>query len=256
MLKLYSLASSSKGNCHILTDGTTSIMLDIGITSSKLNRILYDNNLSIGNIDGCFITHEHSDHCKGVEYVSKFMKIYSSDGTFMGLKKKHNIRNFVPIWQNESIKIGTLEIIGFNVRHNAYEPFGYAVKNDLGEIFVYITDTGSIDLELNFSPNMILIECNYDEEILKRNVELGIVSKFLLERMESNEGHLSVQKLKKVLNGLKMSLCQQIILCHVSSGNGREDFYKDIENITGIETKQLNSDEFVVNSINEIDFNH
>ena len=78
MLTLQVLGSSSKGNCYVLTNNDTSIMLDCGVDSDKIL-----NNIDINKINGIIITHCHQDHCKGIKKLKDYIncKVYSNDET-------------------------------------------------------------------------------------------------------------------------------------------------------------------------------
>ena len=96
MLKLISLSSSSKGNCHLLTDGSATLMLDCGKIYSKIQDAI------IGKrIDAVLITHEHGDHSSGIKSFlqNKDAPIIGSPGTIAALNNK----DYLKLWQAKPI---------------------------------------------------------------------------------------------------------------------------------------------------------
>ena len=71
MLNLTSLFSSSKGNCTYVFSENTKILVDAGITSKRLCEALNSRNIEPEKIQGILITHEHSDHIKGIKVFCK-----------------------------------------------------------------------------------------------------------------------------------------------------------------------------------------
>lgn len=233
---LKSLSSSSKGNIHILENGQTTILLDCGIKFQRLSEIL--NPL---NIDGVLITHEHGDHIGGCKSLSENKKV-----TFYGTKETLEyikVPEFskVPLEPFKTYKIGTFNIVPFEVKHDAVHPVNYLIKDTLtGAQMLYITDTGYID-NLKFKDiDYILIECNFDENWYSQEVidslepEEAKIRNFRGKRLLSKEGHLSIQKTIRALEGIINHNTKKIILCHVSHNYEK---YKEFESRMKAELK-------------------
>lgn len=226
---LKSLSSSSKGNIHILENGETTILLDCGIKYQRLSEIL-----NPIHIDGVLITHEHGDHVCGCRSLSE-----NKVTTFYGTKEtldNINVPEFTKISLEpfRTYKIGTFNIVPFEVKHDAVHPVNYLIKDNItGAQLLYITDTGYID-NLKFKDiDYILIECNFDEEwyssevINSLPIEEAKIRKFRGKRLLSKEGHLSIQKTVRVLKNIINYNTKKIVLCHISHNY---EGYKNFEN--------------------------
>ena len=86
-MKIYPLCSSSKGNCTYISDGRTAILVDIGIGIRCFSNQLALAGLSPESLRAVFITHEHSDHIKGLSaFCKKYnLPVYASRGTLENL---------------------------------------------------------------------------------------------------------------------------------------------------------------------------
>ena len=238
---LKSLSSSSRGNTHILENGTTTILLDCGM---KFNRLV--NELNPINLDGVLITHEHGDHIGGCESLSQNKRtvFYSTAKTL----NKINVPEFmkVPIVTFKTKRVGTFSIVPFEVRHDAVHPVNYLIKDELSNAkLLYITDTGYID-NLEFTDiDYFLIECNFDEAWFDKE-ELTTAEQIKKKRLFSDVGHLSIQKTISFLKRTMNHNTKKIILCHIShSFDGYKEFEQRVkqelnfENVIALNPKYI-----------------
>ena len=210
---LKSLSSSSKGNIHILENEDTSLLLDCGVKFNRLSTILNKQKL-----DGVLITHEHGDHVSGCETLSqnKCISFYSTKETLDNI----NIPDFMKkaVEPFKTFKIGTFQIVPFEVKHDAIHPVNYLIKDTIsGSQILYITDTGYIDNLIFKDIDYFLIECNFDEQWYQKE-ELTPTELIKSKRLLSINGHLSIQKTIRVLEKTVNHNTKKIILCHISSG--------------------------------------
>lgn len=259
MFKHISLASSSKGNCHLLSqdNGETYVMLDAGINIKTLKSKLKELDISIFDIKAVFITHEHGDHIRCAKDLLLYTPVYSMKETLDTLKKTDvNIKHMEigkPVKTDAKINA-----IAFPVKHDAVNPVNFIFKNSIGEYGVYITDTGEIKLELpNIRPTLVLIEANFDEDILKAQIkesekiiirDRGFQNVFKNRQLDESYGHLSWQRTLKVLQTMKLGMCEQITLTHISPTNGHNYFAKRVfEGLGGkVQVKQLKATEIEI----------
>ena len=216
MLTWKSLGSSSRGNAHLLSDGTTTIMFDCGIRYNKIEKEL------IGvKIDAVVITHEHGDHIQGLSKLieNKNVNVHCSKGTKESIISFGNIHSW-QINEMEELKpitIGGFKVTGFEVMHNSEQPFNFLIKHDSGAKIAYITDTGYIyNIEVE-DIDYLIIEANFDEDWFKDIASLPKEDRFKVQRLMSNEGHLSVQQASEFINKVKNHNTKKVILCHLSS---------------------------------------
>lgn len=216
-MKINILGSSSSGNSFLFSHDSTHILIDVGFSRSYLAKKLDELGIKFEDIDAIFISHEHKDHCKGLNSLQKTHKVYSSPGTIESLIDCYPNLRFELI--NDTIKIGLLEIISFKTNHDAKEPIGFIVKDDKRCVLT-LTDFGSYDEELlfflsKFQFTDLIIESNYDCFLLDH----GKYPFLLKERIKGKYGHSSNMDSIRFLTKMNLSKTKNIILCHLSKNN-------------------------------------
>jgi phosphoribosyl 1,2-cyclic phosphodiesterase len=229
-MKLKVLSSSSKGNCYVLQGEKESLILEAGI---HYKDILKGLDFSLNNIVGCLVTHEHKDHSKSLQdLIKKGIDIYTSKGTVEACGASgHRIHH---IESEKQFKIGEFTILPFEVQHDAAEPLGFLIQHkEIGKL-LFITD--SYYCKYNFKGlNHILIECNHSGQILKENVEQGIVPISLSMRIIKS--HFSLDNVKEFLKASDLKEVKEIVLIHLSGDNSDPTEFKgEIEKTIGKET--------------------
>lgn len=221
------LASSSKGNCYRISDGRTPLLLECGIKFKDIQKGL---NFKLSDIEGCLITHEHGDHAKSVKDIIKAgIDVYTSLGTTETLNISGHRVNQVKA--KEQFQIGTWSILPFETHHDAAEPLGFLLSSVTGEKVLFATDTYYIKYKFEGLTH-IMIECNYSKDILKENVEVGLIDKSLKNRLIKS--HFSLDHVKEFLKANDLSKVKQIYLLHLSEGNSDADrFKREVKEITG-----------------------
>lgn len=227
MIEITVIASGSKGNCYRITDGSTPLLLECGIT---FREIQYGLGFRLSEIEGCLVTHEHKDHSKAMNDIMRAgIDIYTSKGTAEAVGASgHRIKHIEAKWQ---FSIGTWTILPFDVQHDVAEPLGFLLVNQLGEKLLFATDTYYIKYRFDGLTH-IMVECNYDPEVLRHNVEVGLVPSDLKNRLLKS--HMSLDNAKEFLKANDLSKVQEIHLIHLSDGNSNEErFKKEIKELTG-----------------------
>lgn len=224
------LGSSSKGNCYVVSDGTTMLLLDCGV---PIRRILSGIDFKVGSVAGCLVTHSHGDHVKSAhELMFRGIPVYASAGCI----RAANLAGAVPVESMKMFTVGTFRVLPFDIQHDAPEPLGFLLKSTItDEKLLYFTDT--YYLKYKFSGiTHILCEANYDPDILLRRVELGEVPGMLADRVISS--HMSIGHLEDFLRACDLSRLRKIWLCHLSDGNSNAaEFRKRIQRLTGVEVE-------------------
>ena len=219
------IASSSKGNCYLLDDGKTQILIEAGITFNKLIR-----KVNISNISGVLVTHEHQDHAKGVsDLIRRGKRVYSAQETFdaLGIEKNGLAK---PIVEYQLQMIKTFAIIPFPTQHDAAKPLGFLIKSlETNEVVLFATDTYYVKNKFE-GLNYIMIECNYANDILEKRDN---ISKKQKDRLYKS--HFELENVKEFLRNQDLSQVKEIYLMHLSSGNSDEErFKREIQELTGI----------------------
>ena len=188
-MKLKVLASGSKGNSSLIICDDTKILIDIGLSYSRIKSHLEINNIKIEEITALLITHSHSDHIKGLKTFLKetSIKVYIPEEMYDELKEVLPKERCIFI--NDCFNINNVNIELIHTSHDTDFSVGYIFEYK-NRTLVHVTDTGYINrkyLKKMEDKNVYLIESNHDETMLMD----GPYPRFLKERVISDRGHLS-----------------------------------------------------------------
>lgn len=222
MVKFCSLFSGSSGNCIFVSDEKTKILIDVGLSGVRIIDALNSIGENPSEISAILITHEHSDHTKGVGILSrKFnIPIYANNGTWEGMGKdlgKIKPENIKLFDTDNDFMVGDIGVRPFKIPHDAAEPVGYSfhigskkvtTATDIGHM------TNAILGELKKS-DILLLESNHDIEMLK----VGPYPYYLKQRILSDHGHLCNEMAGKVVSYLAEQGTRCFILGHLSHEN-------------------------------------
>jgi phosphoribosyl 1,2-cyclic phosphodiesterase len=227
MIDIKVLASSSRGNCYHVTDGSTSLLLECGINYREIQKGL---NFRMSDVAGCLITHEHKDHSKSVFEVTRAgIDCYMSAGTAEAIESSGYRVKVVEA--KKIYYIGTWTILPFDVQHDVSEPLGFLLVNQSGEKLLFATDTYYIKYRFKGLTH-IMMECNYSMDILNENISSGSVPQVMKKRLMKS--HFSLENVKEFFKANDMSKVQEIHLLHLSDNNSDEErFKREIMELTG-----------------------
>lgn len=222
MFKFCSLFSGSSGNCLLIQSSETKILIDAGESAKKIIEALSSLNIDITEISAIFVTHEHSDHVKGLGTLSKKydIPVYATEETWSAMPeqmKKINLMNIKKFMIGDTIEIRDLKISPFSIPHDAVNPCGFNVYNNSNKISI-ATDIGEITKDVFDSlkhSKFILLESNYDPNILK----CSSYPYSLKQRILGPTGHLSNQLAGKLISNLTHYGLTQAMLGHLSKEN-------------------------------------
>ena len=224
------IESSSAGNCYIVSDGKSTILLDAGVSFKKIQVAM---NFRTTDIKGVFVTHSHQDHCKAVkELFTRGINIYLSQGTKDEIGAiSHRIKVVKSLSKYD---IGSFVVMPFDVEHDTAEPLGFWIKsNETGESLLYFTDTYYIKYSFS-GVTHIIAECNYTEEGIANSIKNGIIEPSLGARIYKS--HMSLETLLKTLKSMDTSNLQQIYIGHLSNNNSNEKvMLEELQKATGVE---------------------
>lgn len=201
--------------------------MEAGVKLKEVKRAL---NFDLSKILGCLVTHEHKDHSLYIqEYMDAGINIYTSAGTIraLGLSENHRVK---VIASKAFFAIGKWQIMPFDTQHDCEESLGFLLQHPVQGKTLFATDTYFLKYKFN-DLNHILIECNYSEEILKRNEEY--LPKKLTDRIRKS--HFELNDLKEMLRSNELANVQNIVLLHLSDGNSNaEQFKQEIQKASRI----------------------
>lgn len=137
MIDVKVLASSSKGNCYRIADGSTVILVECGLRYADIRRLL---DFRVSEIAACLLSHEHADHSRAVrELVKVGVDCYMSAGTKKALGVDgHRVKTISP---RKQFSIGTWTVLPVDTVHDAEEPLGFLMASKAGDKLLYATDT-------------------------------------------------------------------------------------------------------------------
>ncbi len=214
------LASGSKGNAIFVEMDGTRVLIDAGVGVRRVARELGALSVAMESLDAIFITHEHSDHVKGLETILKRTDapVYTRPGTLRAMTPDDlpEDRLFAI---HDSVEIGSLRVSAFDIPHDAADPVGYeitgsrkcTVATDLG----FVTDGVRTAME---GADVLVFEANHDLAMLRK----GPYPWPLKQRILGNRGHLANNEAGRAIARLR-SRPQKIILAHLSETNNRPD---------------------------------
>ena len=210
-MEIASICSGSSGNCILVKSGDTNILVDVGISNKR-------------EIDAILVTHEHSDHIKGIGVFLRAhpVSVYATKGTIDEILNASSTGEvdkelFEEIDSDEEFFVGDLKINSISTSHDASDSVCY--RFDDGEkSCAIVTDLGYYHDELVDSLqdlDAILVEANHNKEML----EVGPYPYLLKRRILSDEGHLSNEACGQLLSEIISDKMQYIILGHLSKDN-------------------------------------
>ena len=213
-MRFESLASSSSGNAYIVSDQDTRILLECGVSHSKLQKL---SGFKLSEFQACLVSHEHKDHAKSVaDLISRGMEVYMSQGTAEALETD----DVTLIESMEQFNVGSLDIVPFTTFHDAAEPLGFLVKSRVdGDVLAFATDT--VNLRYKFPGlNILAIEANYDKQILERCERMPEKVRYRI-----TNSHMEIDTLCDYLRSLDLRQCREIHLLHLSDATSHEGHF-------------------------------
>lgn len=226
--QLCTIASGSSGNCAFLQAGDEKLLIDVGISGKKALAGLEEIDIDPTTVKGILITHEHSDHIKGVGIVSRKLNlpIYATQITWEHMLREEMLgkvaeENQKIIEKDVPFQMGELTIRPYGIYHDAVDPVGYVFEYK-GKKIALATDLGKVDRKLVanlYGVNGILLEFNHDIHM----VEVGSYPFPLKRRILGDFGHLSNELAAKVLTHIYHDELEWAILGHLSKDNNLPD---------------------------------
>lgn len=222
-MRIVNLGSGSKGNSTFIGFKDTKILIDAGLTEKQLKERLYEIQESLNDIQAVFVTHEHIDHIRAIKTLAKKYDMMffvhsklAESSVFDDVQFKNG--KFIT-FQNSLISVGDLEVIPFEISHDALAPVGFTV-NGVGDLqkVGFVTDLGEVS-ETNkkalMGSKIVFIESNYDEEMLAQ----GKYPKAVKERIKGECGHLSNSQSLELAKFLFKNGTNCFVLSHISENN-------------------------------------
>lgn len=237
MFEVSVLASGSSGNCFYIGTNKGDILIDAGISCRQICERLMQIGKDIKNIKGIFITHEHIDHVRGLNILSKKYNIpvYVNKGTLAN--SYLDMGNVCMVKTDNEIDFHGLKILPFSKSHDTREPVSYLIKNGDKKISV-VTDIGFCCENVAQSvkeSELIILESNHDLQMLKE----GPYPAFLKQRISGDRGHLSNYEAALAVLEHGNKKLQHVLLSHLSLNNNTPELAMQTFNSMIQERKDL-----------------
>lgn len=236
VLKFCSLASGSSGNCLYLKAGDTAILVDAGLSCKKVCEGLEEIGESPCNIKACFVTHDHSDHIKGVPtLMRKFgIPVYATRGTLtsIALSDKRELPRelMYELVPDMEVTLGELNVMPFRISHDAVDPVCYTIRHGDRKLGM-ATDLGEFtDYTLGHlaGSNALYVEANHNKNMLM----MGPYPYQLKLRIDSPLGHLSNEACGDMVSRVMTGELSTVMLAHISVDNNFEELaYQTVSQI-------------------------
>jgi phosphoribosyl 1,2-cyclic phosphodiesterase len=213
-------ASGSSGNSTWVSSGSTSVIVDVGISCRRATAAAEDMGLDIGTLGALLVTHEHTDHVSGLGPMARRydVPVYATEGTHGAIvKRAGKCREPVVVKPGREFAVGDMFIAAFAVCHDGREPVGYTITDGVHRVIV-ATDMGIVDHAVRrrlSEADCLVFEFNHDERMLMD----GSYPWHLKQRIMGREGHLSNEAAARELVMLSDGPVSTVILAHLSREN-------------------------------------
>ena len=255
-MNLCSIASGSSGNCIYTGTEKTGILVDAGISAKKILQGLASIDRDLKDIKGIFVSHEHSDHIKGLGVLARkhHIPIYGTRGTIEAIKQCSALGAidedlYHVICAEDEVHIEDLVVKPFAISHDAAEPVAYrmecgtksaAVATDLG-----FYNQNIVDRLQNL--DVLLLESNHDTHML----QVGGYPYPLKQRILSDRGHLSNESAGKLLCHLLHDDLKAVLLGHLSKENNYEELaFETVKLEITLGSEKYQPDDFLIEVAN------
>lgn len=221
MARFCPLFSGSSGNSAFVGNSNEGLLVDAGVSCKRILDALAAREIELDTIRGILITHEHSDHIKGLKVLTKRLNVpvYSSALVLNYLAENGcvapgcELRELAPV--NE---IAGMQVTPFHTPHDSIDSMGFRIETADSRVISIATDLGVVTEEVHehiLGAHLVMIESNYD----KRMLECGTYPYFLKQRIKSSHGHLSNDDCAGQVSELVQSGTTRIFLAHLSREN-------------------------------------
>ena len=217
-LQIASINSGSNGNCYYVGNGEDAVLIDVGISCREVERRMKERSLDIHKVKAIFISHEHSDHVRGLARLSNKYKlpVFITEKTALRgpYLVKHLSQSFCA---EQQIVVGSLVVTAFSKKHDADDPHSFIVSHNEVTVGV-ITDIGTAcDQVVRYFQkcHAVFLESNYDEDMLMN----GRYPFHLKKRISSEVGHMSNKQALELFINHRPPFMSHVFLSHLSKEN-------------------------------------
>ncbi len=223
MIEVCALASGSNGNCYYIGNEVDAVLVDAGLSAKQILMRIQEAGLDASKIRGVLVSHEHSDHVRGVRVLCNKLGVpaWFSQGTLNTIPEIDRPGHCAVFVPDKSLKITSFTIHPFLKNHDAAEPCSFRIEHDDWHIGV-LTDIGEpcnrVKQHLK-KCHVVFLETNYDEKMLWE----GPYPYLLKRRVASSVGHLSNDQAFELVRDYAGPELLHVFLSHLSGENNRPE---------------------------------
>lgn len=217
-MRMAVLGSGSGGNATIIECGDARFLLDAGLSAKQLTMRMERIGVSPDQLTGILLTHEHSDHAKGLDVLLRkrnipvYANAMTKEALQWGMKSEVQWKVF---HTGQDFQLEGLTVHPFAIPHDAAEPVGFAIYG--GETkFGLVTDVGHVTQAMRVhlkGADVLFVESNYDEELLEADTKRPWSTK---QRISSRHGHLSNTQAGELIADVGCGRLSHVVLGHLS----------------------------------------
>lgn len=228
-LRIHVLASGSKGNASLVENIATGegILIDCGICKRDVLSRSAEAGFDLGKLKAVLITHEHSDHTKGLKVLYRELAkrdlqvpLFANQATYAiskPIQEAAELTNVLALNAEVQLSLAGMQVFPFATMHDAASSFGFRIWKD-NDALGFMTDTGVVTdaaHEALKDCRILALETNHDPAMLKN----GPYPRALQERVASDFGHLSNGQTSDELRTLLHPGLEEVIAMHISENN-------------------------------------
>jgi len=214
------LASGSQGNSIYISDGSTSFLIDAGLSGVEIERRMKARQLDINSLSAIIVSHEHADHIRGVGILARryHLPVYISSATHnIAAAQLGALKQIINFSCGTAFSIGDLAVRPFSISHDAGDPAGFAIRNNGHKVGI-ATDLGIATAMVRQhlkNCTCLILEANHDIPML----EQGPYPWSVKQRVKGRTGHLSNDSSRELLMDVMHDRMSHLILAHLSETN-------------------------------------
>lgn len=215
-MKLTVIGSNSFGNCYVLQNANEALLIEAGCKMQDVKKAL---GWKLQKVAGAIVTHCHNDHAAHIkDYMRNGIRVLALPHIFEE-KGIDTLAFRKDIRAGHGYRIGGFGVFAFDVCHDV-PCVGYIIDHaDMGRM-LFVTDTMMLEYTVP-GLNHVLLEANYADDILERNIEEGRVPSTMRRRLM--DSHMELETTKRILRANDLSAVNEVVLIHISDGNADEE---------------------------------
>lgn len=222
-MRFATLGSGSRGNALIVEGGGTRVLVDCGFAAREAERRLSCVGMAPGELDAILVTHEHSDHIRGVATLARRhgIAVWTTPGTWRKVAGRELASLRLFSGHDAGFRIGDIRVEPFPIPHDAREPCQFVLES-VGRRLGLLTDSGFVTphaRDLLRECDALMLECNHDTQMLRS----GPYPRALQDRVAGPFGHLSNDQAAELLDRISCARLSSLLVAHVSEKNNRPD---------------------------------